>query len=174
MGIKNDQADETRYTKVQIVSEYIEKHLDVGSIDAPSIYLKGKLTMKQGTLLDQAVFFGGETERTVLGLCGSMKHLIGNPVGADVTTYGSSLYAIRYLVEAVISESKQIYNTTPTIDDSEYEVQQDTLVGIVYITKGRPSHIQQFEFLAKTLLQGPCYTNDYVVIGTPIYVAIAD
>ena len=36
VGIKNDQADETRYTKVQIVSEYIEKHLDVGSIDAPS------------------------------------------------------------------------------------------------------------------------------------------
>ena len=174
VGIKNDQADETRYTKVQIVSEYIEKHLDVGSIDAPSIYLKGKLTMKQGTLLDQAVFFGGETERTVLGMCGSMKHVIGSLVGSDITTYGSPLYAIEHLVQAVISESKQIYNTTSMKDDIEDEMQQDTLMGIVYITRGRPSHTQQFEFLAKTLLQGSCYTKDYVVLGTPIYVAIDD
>ncbi|HYT46448.1 MAG TPA: hypothetical protein VEP90_29220 [Methylomirabilota bacterium] len=76
--------------------------------------------------------------------------------------------------QAVISESKQIYNITSTKDDIENEMQQDTLMGIVYITRGRPSHIQQFEFLAKTLLQGSCYTNDYVVLGTPIYVAIAD
>jgi len=128
VGIKNNQVDETRYAKVRIVSEYIEKHLDVGSIDAPSTYFKGKLFMKQGTLLNQAV----------------------------------------------ISESKQIYNITSTKDDIENEMQQDTLMGIVYITRGRPSHIQQFEFLAKTLLQGSCYTNDYVVLGTPIYVAIAD
>ena len=51
VGAKSSQANETRYSKVRIVSEYIEKHLDVGSIDAPSTYFKGKLSMKQGTLI---------------------------------------------------------------------------------------------------------------------------
>src|SRR5947209_11465862 len=75
IGAKSNSPDETHYAKVKIVSEYIEKHLDVGSIDAPSTYFKGKLSMKQGTLLNQAAYFGGETERTVIGLCGSMKHV---------------------------------------------------------------------------------------------------
>ncbi|HYT46447.1 MAG TPA: SAVMC3_10250 family protein [Methylomirabilota bacterium] len=48
VGIKNNQVDETRYAKVRIVSEYIEKHLDVGSIDAPSTYFKGKLFISRG------------------------------------------------------------------------------------------------------------------------------
>lgn len=176
IGAKGSPSDETRYAKVKIVSEYIEKHIDVGTIDAPSTYFKGKLLMKQGTLLDKAAYFGGETEQTVLGLCGSMKHLIGSPVGSDITTYGSSLYAIEYLVQAVVSEAKLIYNTTATKDYIEDDLQLDTLVGIVYITKGRPSHTQQFEFLAKTLLQGPfpIYNHPYVVLGTPIYVAIDD
>src|SRR6266513_3844429 len=55
IGAKSNSSDETRYAKIRIVSEYIEKHLDVGSIDAPSTYFKGKLFMKQGTLLNQAV-----------------------------------------------------------------------------------------------------------------------
>jgi len=42
---KSNPSDETRYTKVKIVSEYIEKHIDVGTIDAPSTYLKGTLSM---------------------------------------------------------------------------------------------------------------------------------
>src|SRR5436309_3024639 len=49
---KNDQSNETRYSKVKIVTEYIEKHLDVGSIDAPSTYFKGTLPMAWGTLQD--------------------------------------------------------------------------------------------------------------------------
>jgi len=176
VGAKSSQAEETRYSKVRIVSEYIEKHLDVGTVDAPSTYFKGRLSMRQGTFKDQAVFFSGETAKTVLGLSGSMKHVIGNAVGSEIPIPQSSLlYAIEYMIRVVVSESKLIqYNTAVTTDDVEYDMQQDTLMGIIYLTKGEPGHKQQFEFLAKTLLQGQAYTKHYVVLGTPIYVAIDD
>src|SRR5205823_4893152 len=91
IGAKGNPSDETRYAKVQIVSEYIEKHLDVGSIDAPSTYLKGSLSMWWApTFLGKsAVYFGGHTERTCLGLGGSTIHLIGRNENSRI--YFSSL-----------------------------------------------------------------------------------
>ena len=46
LGYKSIQAEETRYSKVGIVSEYLEKHFDVGTIDAPKTYFKGDLLMQ--------------------------------------------------------------------------------------------------------------------------------
>src|SRR5258708_39832202 len=89
IGAKGSPSDETRYAKVKIVSEYIEKHLDVGTVDAPSTYVKGRLSMRQGTFKDQAAYFGGETTQTVLALCGSIKHIIGSNMGAEIRTFNS-------------------------------------------------------------------------------------
>lgn len=68
IGAKGNPSNETRYVKVQIVSEYIEKHLDVGSVDAPSTYFKGKLPMRYGTLGRDAIYFGGTNSHIILGL----------------------------------------------------------------------------------------------------------
>src|SRR5260370_27167413 len=178
VGAKNSQTEQNRYAKVRIVSDYIEKHMDVGTVDAPSAYFKGQLSMRQGTLHDQAAFFSGETEKTVLGLCGSMKHVIGNVVDSKIPIPQSSLlYAIEHMIRVLVTESKLIpYNPAITADDVEYEMHQDTLKGIGYMNYGKDASKQQFEFLAKTLLQGtfPIYNQPYVVLGTPIYVAIDD
>ena len=75
---KSSPSDETRYDKVRLVSEFIEKHQDVGSIDAPSTYFKGTLFMKYGSPVKVVIYFGGVTSNTILGLCGSLKHVIGS------------------------------------------------------------------------------------------------
>src|SRR2546430_14102855 len=64
IGAKSNPSEETRYAKVKIVSEYIEKHLDVGSVDAASTYFKGTLPMRWGELAESGtVFFVGYTNR---------------------------------------------------------------------------------------------------------------
>lgn len=46
--IKQIQSEETRYSKLRLVVEYVEKHLDVGWIDGPETYFKGSLPMSWG------------------------------------------------------------------------------------------------------------------------------
>lgn len=177
IGAKGNSSDETRYSKVQIVSEYIEKHLDVGSVDAPSTYFKGRLSMRQGIFKDQAAYFGGETVRTVLGLCGSIRHVIGSNMGTEIIrTLNSSLYAFEIMVADIISEAKHTHNNTSEDNEIDEEIELNALMALVYITKQQKGNKQHFEFLAKTLLQGPfpVYHQPYVVLGTPIYVAIDD
>ncbi len=100
---KGNSSDDTRYSKVQIVSEYIEKHLDVGSIDAPSTYLKGKLSMGWGPTLGIA-YFGGNTARTILGLGGSGHHIIGSNQESLKTDSYSSLNFLREFFEGRLHE----------------------------------------------------------------------
>jgi len=186
IGAKSNSSDETRYTKVGIVSEYIEKHLDVGSIDAPSTYFRGTLPMKWGLPLENEtvvgskdmVYFGGFTKRTILGLAGSMGHVIGSNKGSTFEMGVSHLYA---LFKILASEPQKPITVLPDSEDNYYIDQ--AFLGVQRQTWEMRGPKQQLEFLAKTLLQGPqAYpldpsyeaTQSYIILGTPIYVAIAD
>ncbi len=95
IGAKGGSSDETRYSKVQIVSEYIEKHLDVGTIDAASTYFKGTLPMRWGLLGDYSIYFTGITNRTYIGLGGSLKHVLGaNSGSAPIGIQSSHMHKI--------------------------------------------------------------------------------
>jgi hypothetical protein len=49
MNIKEKQSEQTRFDKVKVVSDYINNHLDVGSIDSPQSYFMGKIPMRWGS-----------------------------------------------------------------------------------------------------------------------------
>jgi hypothetical protein len=204
LGAKTISTDETRYSKVKIVSEYIEKHLDVGTIDTPSTYFKGKLLMQWGQIelpadkavlsltrtedyfnnISSDVYFAGKTERTYLGLCGSLKHVLGTPTEAinkvNLNPYGSSsLIGFRLMLE-------QLYANNPPLPENKQRTDREDEEWVNWIfsaTQNMRGPKQQLEFLAKTLLQVntanenagnvPVY-RQHVVLGTPIYVAIAD
>src|SRR6266496_4413294 len=80
-GIKGTQSEETRYSKVRIVSKYIEEHLHLGTVDSPDAYFKGTLPMKWGLLPGDnfytnasetgVVYFGGFSDQTIVGLGGT-------------------------------------------------------------------------------------------------------
>ena len=106
-----------------------------------------------------------------------MKHVIGSNrnIGSEINLPPSLFYGIMPIIEAVLIESNLQPNhaSSPTTDK-----QDQTLRGVAIITKEEVTGPRQhFEFLAKTLLQGSIrlpYRQSYVVLGTPIYVALAD
>jgi hypothetical protein len=128
--------------------------------------------------MKQAAFFGGATARTILGLSGSLKHVIGSNsnMGSEIRFPPSLFYGIKPIIEEVLAESKLLLDdaTSPM----STEVQNHTLRGVAIITKELITGPRQhFEFLAKTLLQDSIklpYRQSYVVLGTPIYVALTD
>ena len=62
---KKEQAQETRFSKLKIVIQYLEKFMseEIGWVDAPGVYFKGTLPMFWGRLPKrentEAVYFGG-------------------------------------------------------------------------------------------------------------------
>ncbi len=174
------------YAKVRIVSEYIEKHLDVGTVDAPSTYLKGTLPMNWEPPVenDEVVgskdmdYFGGFTKNTILGLAGSMGHVLRGNNGSEFEMGVSHLYA---LYKILATEPDKPRHVLPDREDDYYT--EKAFIGVQRQTWLMTGQIQQLEFLAKTLMQGPLAysfhpsykaTQSYIVLGTPIYVAIAD
>jgi hypothetical protein len=167
--VKQNQTEETRYSKLRLVVEYIEKNFKVGWVEAPGTYFKGSLLMDWG-LLDNskseqpsyAVYFGGSTDRTLFGMIGSTHHLIGNRSDApksNIVLY----YTPNEIAKALASETK-----LPQPYDLSYFVRD--------ATPDKEEQVQQLEFLAKTLLYQKKRNEEdegwNILLGSPIYVAL--
>jgi hypothetical protein len=80
---RESSSQETRFSKLALVNEYIDKHIDLGTVDYPGEYVMGSLGMRWGPIEGYSgeavplVYFGGVTAETVIGLAGSKKHLLG-------------------------------------------------------------------------------------------------
>ena len=90
VSLKDAPTEETRYSKLAVVRDYVRHDLAVGTVDEPEEYFEGSLDMRWGEYLHQVgmVYFGGYTDRTVLGLGGSMAYVVGAP--GDSPTHASS------------------------------------------------------------------------------------
>lgn len=185
-SFKEIKSEETRYSKLKIVIDFIEKNLNIGTIDNlgkffeetvhnPSDYFKGTLPMKWGpsSYTSDTVFFGcSDKGNYFIGLGGSSKHVIGNR-GTGASLVPSSSTTSHLL--SVIKKELQLLNIE---NGNSWENEDFALENVYYFTKNMNGPTQQIEFLARNLLQG--YTNDHegdlarVIFGTPIYVAIAD
>jgi len=172
--IKQNQSEETRYSKLKLVVKYIEKHLNVGWVDAPATYFKGSLPMGWGLLHGTtrydpnpqpqapfAVYFGGSTERTAFGMVGSAHHLIG--LRSDAPKSNIHLYYTTNEMLKALSEDRSL--------PSEELNELGFLIPEANHTLGKPN--QYLEFLAKTYLYKNGDQQSYL-LGSPIYVAFAD
>src|SRR4051794_34822239 len=62
LTMKSKDSEETRYSKLSLVTEYLRKHEDVGSVDDPHPFFAGSLTMVWGAIGDgRGVYFGAAT-----------------------------------------------------------------------------------------------------------------
>ena len=92
VSLKERQSEQTRFDKINVVSNYINEHLDVGDVDNPQTYFKGTIPMRWTVLKERGggalqalenedtrylVFFTGKTYHTIFGLGGSPQHIIG-------------------------------------------------------------------------------------------------
>jgi hypothetical protein len=168
-----------RYARLQAVADFIHKYGDVGSVDEPGEYIQDTLLLKWGLYEPQpdVVFFGGATENTVVGLGGSVRHVIGNlGVGvsnARVNFVAPYLDLPKYLLNFL---AKDINLDPDAYSWRAFCAENQNVLDKVFATSNiMDGSAQRLEFLAKRLLHGQwTATNRRVLLATPIYVAMAD
>jgi len=121
----------------------------------------------------QAVYFTGETAATIIGLGGSLRHVIGaigNPPSGHFMWPASAVFALLPLLaeEATEEKAEQLRR--------DHGEQWSWFVAGLLSSFGGP--MQRLEFVAQKLLVDPRVevdetTHTAVILGSPIYVAMA-
>jgi len=174
----NPDSGKTLYDKLDLVSSYIEKEGTVGTVDSPLQYFKGMLPMRWGSYgrdeKSQLVYFGGITDAgTVLGLGGSMDDVLGKEKLSSHANPNSLPFAIANKLSVELN--------IPLIPGDKYEIEgqsrafalndESYLEAASLATDQMEGSLQNLEFLAQKLIAGG--DDRRVVLGTPIYVAVA-
>jgi hypothetical protein len=175
--IKLDPVKDTRISRLRLVVKSLEGKKEISGIDAPDIYFKGSLPMQWGLVYSgqeangeppYAVQFSSRTDRTAVGMIGSLHHMIGNPPDA------SNMKPLWYTKHEIL---KTLASTTerPTSLNDEYlqNVVSELLSGtsIESLRQERPLEFLAVNYYFKRS-KGPNELD--FLLGTPIYVAFAD
>lgn len=175
MSLAEKQIDETLYSKLSLVVDYLEKNVGIGDISAPKEYFKGSLYMEWAQIHPSVVFWGGQLNDTAIGLGGSMNNILGHETkdiekGISHTPWLVSLLSQE--VESIIKPS--IVQENEFIKDSESEFERRVLAS-TYSWADNLSirSYQKCEFVAKKL-RFANYQNHRVLLGTPLYIAITE
>lgn len=163
------EAQAERVARLERVVRYVDDFCDVGTVDEPGQYVRGRLAMRWGPLAGgQAVYFGGRTEHTVVGLGGASGHVIG---AIPPTDQGQ--------VFAPSSMAGILAQLAETIADDEAPASALAATHVANrVIRGAE---QEVEFLAKRLAHGPSPYPELdaddgmtVLLASPIFVALAD
>lgn len=178
VSFSEDSPEIARFTRTQIVTDFIERNYNVGKIDAPSAYFRGSLSLRWGILGRQLVYFGGMTGKTVLGMTGSLEHVIGNPGSSDVQFPNRPSSSPVGLLDVIRRELRH-----PTLTNKNHSGNSQDLADIAFAARTLDGPEQKLEFLAKRLMEGdePTKNPDMfgktgkrVLLGSPIYVALEE
>jgi hypothetical protein len=187
------ESDDNRIARLESVLDFLRQYSDLGSVDRPGEYIADSISMRwgpyTGTGPNTVVYFGGETERTAIGLGGSIRHVLG-AVGNDSPTVGSlTPFIMKTLVHELNLDQPEIHPSLATHPDAH------TLpfAAILLANQNMMGPTQRLEFVAKRLLdsdrdlsteerettiQHNSMQNGShlkrILLGTPLYVALAD
>ncbi len=163
------------FSKLEAVLNSLDAET-LGSVSQPSKFFRGTLAMRwapikcvrsRGAEDRKLVLFAGSqssSSKKVVGLVGSLAHVIGSHVEKPMAWYYTSPAFIGAIADALWEpkaeevESSQMYGVYPSVAS---------------LNKGE-GHVpdvpqQQLEFVAKYF-----YSNDRVLLGSPLYVALAE
>jgi hypothetical protein len=167
---KDKSSQETRYSKLKLVVDYIEKNFEVGTVDKPKSYFRGKLDMGVG-LFRSAACFGGKTKYSILCLGGSNKHVIFGHLEKDTTGMISPSSGLTSILDMVLD----ISNSNETIDPIDIDDRISESIASATDIVISSSAQQKLEFLAKRFAEGYSKKKKKMVVtGSPIYVALAE
>lgn len=154
----------------------------MGTVDNPDEFVSDELKMRWGPFGEDdptkgpLVYFGGLTEKTVVGLGGSLNHVIGQPGTSSPAARPQQISGsigpilIHYLM-------KELGMTSKKHVEAWEKMEEDMLWArfVELTTLQMRGSIQKLEFLAKRLLEQPAHENyRHVLLGTPLYVAMAE
>lgn len=159
------ESDADRIARLERVVRHIDDFCDVGTIDEPGQYFRGRLAMR----VRQAqgfVYFAGATEDTVVGLGGSSGHIIGGAAPKD----------------DAVSLPSMLPGTVEGLTAIAADEAPEGALELVYTAnRNLRGDEQEVEFVAKRLRHGPSPYPELdrgrsmnVLVGSPLFVALAD
>jgi hypothetical protein len=165
-SIKDAPTEETRYSKLAVVREYFRGQVQVGTVGAPGEYFEGSLSMRWGPLDgSEIVYFGAQpTEESILGLAGSMSHVIGLS-DPSITSRGSWGPAIFRMLEGDAG-----IDGSPAEAPGPEQWDEEVLGGAAQAVAMQRGPAERFSFLARRLLHST-FRDRTILLGTPIFVA---
>jgi hypothetical protein len=185
--LKKDANEPSLYQKLAAIEKYIEKHQGVGTIDSPQPYVKGTMDMSWGLYASSLVFFVGTTSESILSLGGSTHNVIGHELAHPTVSYSDTPHMLALLEqEFALTTEAEARDETESDGFGDRTNQVLRSIEQASITDWGVRH--RVSFLAKRLLQGaevPKSRNlitgltgqeggrKRVVLGTPLYVALA-
>jgi len=145
----------TLFEKATLVERFISAQDDLGTVDHHGRFFAGELEMSWGTVVEGLVYFAGSTDKTALGLGGSVRHLVGAPP-SDFPLIGSELFMMYRALASVIKDD----SAEPTDEPNE-----TALRAVERFARGRGGPTQRVRFVAKRLLYGPAATKSRSLLG---------
>jgi hypothetical protein len=171
-----------RIVRLSRVIRHLEEYGDVGSIDVPGQYFRGLLPLQWGPFGEvesSLVYFGGHTERTILGLGGSGKHVLGWSGGEH-----QDRIAARSMLPWLLGGLSTDSDIDASLQGEHRDLDELDVVALKHVhqaTTQLTGPAQTLEFIAKTLLRGPSpcpnvdpFEDMVVLLGSPLYVALVD
>jgi hypothetical protein len=163
------ETHDNRVARLEAVVSFIEEFGNVGSADEPGEYVEDTLPMRwgpygwwRGSSDSPLVYFGGETENTIIGLGGSSMHLLGNKGPSVASSHSATPSLMAYL-------GKEL-----ALDLGEDEDPYPPLQAVDLATSQMRGPQQTTHFLAKKLLFGPGTRGRKTLLATPLYVTLGD
>jgi hypothetical protein len=147
--------------RVGLLSAYLEKEEQIGSITLPDRYIKDVASLRYGVVAEYAsdlAFFGGRVDRVKVGLIGASSSFVGSVPRSDAN-HSPYYYTLKFLNGLAWSDGEEAgelpyYSYSQAIDIA---------------VRALPPVTSRVEFLARTL-----YAKSNVLVATPIYVALIE
>ncbi|QEU91211.1 DUF7019 family protein [Streptomyces kanamyceticus] len=169
VAVQSPRAEATTYDRLDIVEAYLEREFDVSWMTEPRPWFRGDLGLRIAGYGSPAgpTFMTGREGDTVIALVGSAQHLIGQRTAPD--TIQNAYSNLPSLFQLVRDDAQA--NGRP--------VDEDAAMGqVLTFSESLTVPPVYAEFLARRLVSGTVTGRDgrdvHVVIGTPLYVAMAD
>src|SRR3954447_24918191 len=188
LALTTTTSEKTRYSKVALVERYLRESHEVGpilSVGKPTKFFAGTVPMQWGPYLhhetnvvvpgEPMVWFAGESKSVILGLGGSLKHMIGQapqPVSSvtspnpdyPVFTSRSNMFEILRILRGLAPGTQP---QTRRNVAGDVAITTSEALG-AYQHAGVPP--TEVECLAFRLLDGR-HGQKEVVLGSPLFVA---
>ncbi|MFE6161320.1 DUF7019 family protein [Streptomyces sp. NPDC056486] len=169
VAVQSPRADTTAYDRLDIVEAYLEREFDVSWMTEPRPWFRGDLGLRIAGYGDPAgpTFMTGREGDTVVALIGSGHHLIGQRTAPDT-------------IQAAFSNLPSLFQLVQ--DDSRVDGrpvhEENAIRQVLEFSASLTVPPVYGEFLARRLLSGTVTGRDgrelRIVVGTPLYVALAD
>lgn len=181
LTVQKDRTEADMYGRLAIVETYLDRNHDISWMTEPSAWFRGECELRTsgyGASPDGPVLMTGQDGGTVVALIGSARHLHGQRMSPESSAVGHSMLpALFRLVRQAVDD--RLLTAPGGIPGRESPSEKEQMLRqVVRLGRGLPGPGEPCEFLARRLLSGVVTDAQgrqlNVVVGTPLFVALAD